>query len=56
MNNSSATTTQMADLENILFTKTPLMLTHLSHFLKGGFYRNKQVVRRTDLFNAYTTL
>jgi hypothetical protein len=25
MNNSSATTTQMADLENILFTKTPPM-------------------------------
>jgi hypothetical protein len=34
MNNSSATTTQMADLENILFTKTPLMRTHLFPFFQ----------------------
>jgi hypothetical protein len=38
MNNSSATTTQMADLENILFTKTPPMLAHLYRSLERRFY------------------
>ena len=38
MNSSSATTTQMADLENILFTKTPSMQAHLLPILERRFY------------------
>src|SRR5690606_28845615 len=47
MNNSSATTTQMADLENILFTSTPPMQQHLYRFQYSDFTRNKPTPPRS---------